>query len=255
MKEEKLPKIESLERKYRKHEISFSAIQGNNSPDYLDKYLFEHGMCEQKDIIDKMVEEIDKRVYFRGLVKLPEDDRYIFEKYLMGVKQNDIAEELGISPSAINQRLEKIIYNYRIIMCNDEKFTQTSKWDLFQDDAEYLFNVMLNEIRRTKKFRFDLKEIKSLIKETRKIIRHSISTKANVNIKQQLSKQIDYSKIDDKYIEQMNKSFAEQGVEAHFEDLKHFKGNVMQVLKMVDDFIKDLEKKLEKEKKIQESSK
>ena len=47
------------------------------------------------------------------------------------------------------------------------------------------------------------------------------------------------------YIEQMNKSFAEQGVEAHFEDLKHFKGNIMQVLKMVDDFIKDLEKKLE----------
>lgn len=48
----------------------------------------------------------------------------------------------------------------------------------------------------------------------------------------------------------MNKSFAEQGVEAHFEDLKHFKGNVMQVLKMVDDFIKDLEKKLEDERKL-----
>lgn len=29
----------------------------------------------------------------------------------------------------------------------------------------------------------------------------------------------------------MNKTFAEYGIEAHFEDLKAFKGNVMQILK------------------------
>lgn len=38
----------------------------------------------------------------------------------------------------------------------------------------------------------------------------------------------------------MNKTFAEYGIEAHFEDLKAFKGNVMQILKMVDDFIEKL---------------
>lgn len=41
----------------------------------------------------------------------------------------------------------------------------------------------------------------------------------------------------------MNNAFAEQGIEAHFEKLKTFKGNIVQVLKMVDDFISDLEEK------------
>ena len=41
----------------------------------------------------------------------------------------------------------------------------------------------------------------------------------------------------------MNNAFAEQGIEAHFEKLKTFKGNIVQVLKMVDDFITDLEEK------------
>ena len=52
-----------------------------------------------------------------------------------------------------------------------------------------------------------------------------------------------FSSLDDKYIEQMNNAFAEQGIEAHFEKLKTFKGNIVQVLKMVDDFIADLEEK------------
>lgn len=81
------------------------------------------------------------------------------------------------------------------------------------------------------------------IKEARKAITHSITTKSNMNIIEKLSKQIDYSSLDDKYIEQMNKAFAEQGIEAYFEKLKTFKGNIVQVLKIVDDFITDLEEK------------
>ena len=68
-------------------------------------------------------------------------------------------------------------------------------------------------------------------------------TKSNMSIREQLSKQIDYSNLDDNWIKQTNKTFADYGIEAHFENLKNFKGNVVQVLKMVDDFITDLEEK------------
>ena len=49
-------------------------------------------------------------------------------------------------------------------------------------------------------------------------------------------------------IEQTNKIFADYGIEAHFENLKNFKGNFFQVVKMVEDFIEELqEKALKKE--------
>ena len=87
-------------------------------------------------------------------------------QYLAGTKQNVIAERFGISPSAINQRLEKIIYNYRAILCNNEKFTQSSFWDKFQRESEYLFNAYLQEIRQKGILTIDLNEVKNLIKET-----------------------------------------------------------------------------------------
>ena len=89
----------------------------------------------------------------------------------------------------------------------------------------------------------DLNEVKNLIKGIRKAITHIIMTKSNISIREQLSKQIDYSNLDDNWIKQTNKTFADYGIEAHFGNLKKFKGNVVQVLKMVDDFITDLEKK------------
>lgn len=236
-------KEESKDRKIRRHEVSFSAIQGNQSQDYLDGYLNKHSSQGSVDIVDQMVDKIDKKILRESLSKLQGQDKLILCQYLAGTKQNVIAERFGISPSAINQRLEKIIYNYRAILCNNEEFTQSSFWDKFQREAEYLFNAYLQEIRQKGILTIDLNEVKNLIKETRKAITHSITTKSNMNIREQLSKQIDYSSLDDKYIEQMNNAFAEQGIEAHFEKLKTFKGNIVQVLKMVDDFITDLEEK------------
>ena len=62
-------------------------------------------------------------------------------------------------------------------------------------------------------------------------------------IKEKPNKQISYANLDDKWIENTNKAFAELGIEAHFEKLKTLKGNIMQILKMVDDFIDDLKEK------------
>lgn len=78
----------------------------------------------------------------------------------------------------------------------------------------------MNEVRKTGQLKLNLYEIKDLIKEVRKAIRQTISTKSNMSIREQLSKQIDYSKLDVKYIAKMNNAFAELGVEAHFENLK-----------------------------------
>ena len=85
--------------------------------------------------------------------------------------------------------------------------------------------------------------MQDLIKEIKKAISRTIKTGANKNIKEQLSKQIDYSNLDDNWIKNTNKALAEYGIEAYFEKLKTFKGNVMQVLKMVDDFIEKLKEK------------
>lgn len=240
---EKEIKEESLERKIRRHEVNFSTIQGGQSQDYLERYLNEHSLHENMDIVDQMVAKIDKQILKESLAKLQGQDKLILCQYLSGIKQNLIAKNFNISPSAINQRLEKIIYNYRTILCNNEIFSQSSFYDKFQSEAEYLFNAYLREVRQKGMLSIDLNEVKNLIKEIRKAITHSIMTKSNISIREQLSKQIDYSNLDDNWIKQTNKTFADYGIEAHFENLKNFKGNVVQVLKMVDDFITDLEEK------------
>ena len=44
---------------------------------------------------------------------MSQEDREILLDYMTGVKQKDIAEKLGISPAAINGRLDTIFLNYR----------------------------------------------------------------------------------------------------------------------------------------------
>lgn len=241
-----LPKMESIERRIRRHEVTFSEIQGDHGPDYLDNYLAAHSAPYEMDIVDKMVRKIDKRVLQRCLTKLPDEDRTIFYKYLIGIPQNQIAESLNISPSAINQRLEKIIYNYRVILCNNKEWTQTSHWDLMQYDTEYLYMAYLKEIRNQKYIEIDIKQVKELIIETKKAITHTIMTKSNVSIRQQLSKKVNFSKLDDGYIQKMNNAFADLGIEAHFENLKKFDGAIFDMIKMVNKFIEDIDKLIPK---------
>ena len=102
-------KEESKDRKIRRHEVSFSTIQGNQSQDYLDGYLNKHSSQESVDIVDQMVDKINKKILRESLSKLQGQDKLILCQYLAGTKQNVIAERFGISPSAINQALLNLI--------------------------------------------------------------------------------------------------------------------------------------------------
>ena len=159
---------------------------------------------------------------------------------MQAVPNKDIAQKLGISASAVSQRLKVLLENYRVMLCNDYEFKKTKQARTMRWESKTAFRKYIEEIRKTGKFTININQVQDLIKEVKEAIKRTINTGADKNIKAKLSKQIDYSTLDDKWIEQTNKTFADYGIEAHFEKLKTFKGNVMQILKMVDDFINEL---------------
>ena len=238
MMKDKQPSIESLERKVRRHEVSFSQIEQKD----IENVIANHGHYSVS-VEDEWQKKINTKVLYRNIYKLSQEDREILLDYMTGVKQKDIAEKLGISPAAINGRLDTIFLNYRTFLCNDKEFKDTEEFYNLQLETEQGFKQYIEEIRKTGQFKVNLNDVQDLIKEIKKAISRTIKTGANKNIKEQLSKQIDYSNLDDNWIKNTNKTFAEYGIEAHFEKLKTFKGNVMQVLKMVDDFIEKLKEK------------
>lgn len=233
---------ENKERNYHRHEVNFSQIKGNKSQGYLDNYMANHS--SEDDYKQKQIEDdFESQVLYRTIYRFEGEDRQILLLYMQGTKQVDIARDLGISASAINQRLKVLLEDYRILLCNDKDFKKTQRAKMLRWESKTAYKKYIEEIRQSGKFIIDLNKVQDLIKEVKKIIKKTISTGADVNIKQKLSKQIDFSHLDDKYIEQMNKAFADYGIEADFNKVKNFKGNVMQVLKMVDDFINELQKK------------
>ena len=234
--------IESLERKYRRHEVNFSQIGDGKNPEEVDNFLAGYGHYKSS-VEEEFQKKINMKVLYRNISKLDDESRDILLDYMQGVKQKDIAELHGISPAAINQRLDTIFLNYRTFLCNDKEFKETDEFDKLQLETEEGFKKYIEEIRKTGEFKVCLEDVHNLIKEIKQAISRSIKTGANKNIKEQLSKQIDYSNLDDNWIKNTNKMFADYGIEAHFENLKSFKGNVMRVLKMVDDFIEEINSK------------
>ena len=115
-----------------------------------------------------------------------------------------------------------------------------------QYDTEYLYMAYLKEIRNQKYIEIDIKQVKELIIETKKAITHTIMTKSNVSIRQQLSKKVNFSHLEDGYIQKMNNAFADLGIEAHFENLKKFDGTIFDMIKMVNKFIEDIDKLIPK---------
>ena len=247
-KDNSLVSPENKERTYRRHEVNFSRIKGNKSQKYLDNYLAKHS-SQEDDRKKQLDDELTSRVIYRTIYRFEGNDREILQLYMQQVTQKEIAEKLGISASAVSQRLKVLKEDYRVMLCNDPEFRKTKQARTMHWESKTAFNKYLEEIRKSGKFVVSLDKVQDFIDEVKKAIKKTITTGADVSIKQKLSKQIDYSNLDDKYIENMNKAFADYGIEAHFENLKTFKGNVMQVLKMVEDFIQKLqEKALKKEK-------
>ena len=239
---------ENKERTYRRHEVSFSQIKGDKSQKYLDNYLAKH-ISQEDDRKKQLDDELTSRVIYRTIYRFEGNDREILQLYMQHVTQKEIAEKLGISASAVSQRLKILKEDYRVMLCNDPEFRKTKQARTLHWESKTAFNKYIEEIRKSGRFVVSLDKVQDFIDEVKKAIKKTITTGADISIKQKLSKQIDYSNLDDKYIENMNKAFADYGIEAHFEDLKTFKGNVMQVLKMVEDFIQQLqEKALKKEK-------
>ena len=238
---EKEIKEESKDRKIRRHEVNFSQIEQKTGQD-VENVIANHGHY-YVSVEDEWQKKINTKVLYRNIYKLSQEDREILLDYMTGVKQKDIAEKLGISPAAINGRLDTIFLNYRTYLCNDKEFKDTEEFYNLQLETEEGFRKYIEEIRRTGQFKVSLNDVQDLIREIKKAISRTIKTGANPSIKEQLSKQIDYSNLDDNWIKNTNKTFAEYGIEAQFEKLKTFKGNVMQVLKMVDDFIETLKEK------------
>ena len=247
-KDNSLVSPENKERTYRRHEVNFSRIKGDKSQKYLDNYLAKHS-SQEDDRKKQLDDELTSRVIYRTIYRFEGNDREILLLYMQQVTQKEIAQKLGISASAVNQRLKVLKEDYRVMLCNDPEFRKTKQARTMHWESKTAFNKYLEEIRKSVKFIVSLDKVQDFIDEVKKAIKKTITTGADVSIKQKLSKQIDYSNLDDKYIENMNKAFADYGIEAHFENLKTFKGNVMQVLKMVEDFIQKLqEKALKKEK-------
>ena len=247
-KDNSLVSPENKERTYRRHEVNFSRIKGNKSQKYLDNYLAKHS-SQEDDRKKQLDDELTSRVIYRTIYRFEGNDREILQLYMQQVTQKEIAQKLGISASAVSQRLKVLKEDYRVMLCNDPEFRKTKQVRTLHWESKTAFNKYIEEIRKSGKFIVSLDKVQDFIDEVKKAIKKTITTGADVSIKQKLSKQIDYSNLDDKYIENMNKAFADYGIEAHFENLKTFKGNVMQVLKMVEDFIQKLqEKALKKEK-------
>ncbi len=238
---------ENKERTYHRNEVNFSRIQGDKSQKHLDNYLAKHSLKED-ELKKQLDDELTSRVTYRTIYRFEGNDRQILLSYMQGTKQKDIAEKLGISTSAVNQRLQVLLEDYRIMICNDPEFKKTKQARTLHWESKVAFKKCVEEIRKTGKFIISLDKVLDFIKEVKRVIKKSISTGADKNIKQKLSKQIDYSNLDDNWIKETNQTFANYGIESHFEKLKTFKGNFLKVVKMVEDFIEELqEKALKKE--------
>ena len=97
------------------------------------------------------------------------------------------------------------------MLCNDYEFKKTKQFRDLKWESKKAFNKCLDEIRRTGKFIINLNDVLDLIQEVKKIIKKTISTGADKNIKQKLSQKIDYSNLDDKWIEHILRLLEERG--------------------------------------------
>ena len=87
--------------------------------------------------------------------------------FMQKIPQREIAEKLGISASAVCQRLKVLKEDYRIMLCNDYEFKKTKQFRDLKWESEKSFNKCLDEIRRTGKFIINLNDVLDLIQEVK----------------------------------------------------------------------------------------
>ena len=75
-------KPESLDRKIRRHEVSFSKIKGRSKNFDMDSYLASKGHASPSPE-DVYLEEINTKVLYRNIYKFPKDDREILLDYML----------------------------------------------------------------------------------------------------------------------------------------------------------------------------
>ena len=198
-KDNSLVSPENKERTYRRHEVNFSRIKGDRSQKYLDNYLAKHG-SEEDNRKKQLDDELTSRVTYRTIYRFEGKDREILLLYMQKVTQREIAERLGISASAVSQRLKILKEDYRVMLCNDPEFRKTKQARTLHWESKTAFNKYIEEIRKSGRFVVSLDKVQDFIDEVKKAIKKTITTGADISIKQKLSKQIDYSNLDDLFI-------------------------------------------------------
>ena len=102
---------------------------------------------------------------YRALYRFEGNDREILLMFMQKIPQREIAEKLGISASAVSQRLKILKEDYRIMLCNDYEFKKTKQFRDLKWESKKAFNKCLDEIRRTGKFIININDVIDLILE------------------------------------------------------------------------------------------
>lgn len=237
--QEMLREEANAERNIRRNEVGFSKLLGKSENGNIENILAANSKnaLEEENIIEKLSKKQSYKILKNNINKLADDEKDILLDYINKVKQKDIAEKHGISPSTLKQKLDKILHNYRVILCNDPDFIKTDSFDKIQTMTEYEFKKYLKNAYANKKIDIDLDNVQDFIKEAKKSIRQTSSTGADVNIREKINNEIDFSNVSNEMIKNFNDAFASVGIDADLGKLKSTKFTITDMFNMVEDFI------------------
>lgn len=237
--QEMLKEESNAERKIRRNEVGFSKLLGKSENGNIENILAVNSKnaFDEENVIDKLSRKQSYKILKNNINKLADDEKDILLDYINKVKQKDIAEKYGISPSALKQKLDKILYNYRVILCNDADFVKTDSFDKIQTMTEYEFKKYFKNAYTNENIDIDLDNVQDFIKEAKKAIRQTSSTGADVDVREKINNEIDFSNVSNGMIKNFNDAFASVGIDADLGKLKSTKFTVTDMFNMVEDFI------------------
>ncbi len=136
------------------------------------------------------------------------------EKYLGDLISNN--EEYN----AINNTLSLVLKN---LSYNDTFDTQLK---LLENRIKaYTFNA-----QKSNQYKTNIYYMQDLIKENKKVLFHTLKSGGNQK----------NNYYDDNWVTRINRTFTAYGIDIHFKNSKNLKGNILQVLNLVDDLIEKI---------------